>query len=257
MIIPFHKTKQYFKGLLHAILPHTFFTFLYSMFKGSQYLPPTGSVRFGDLRRLTPLSERYGWDRGLPVDRYYIEKFLAFNKFDIKGDVLEIGDDFYTRKFGEDRVTNVDIFNHKDSSTPNTTIIGDITHAPHITSNTFDCIIFTQTLQLIYEVKSAILTLHRILKPGGVLLTTLSGISQTTGAPWDRYWCWNFTSVSAEKLFKEFFPDSNIEIQGYGNVLVATSFLQGIVTEELTQEELDFHDPNYEILITVRAVKPE
>ena len=39
--------------------------------------PRLGSVDFGGLRRLTPVSRAFGFDRGLPIDRYYIERFLA------------------------------------------------------------------------------------------------------------------------------------------------------------------------------------
>ena len=39
--------------------------------------PRVGRVRFGSLRRLTPISRAFGFDRGLPIDRYYIERFLS------------------------------------------------------------------------------------------------------------------------------------------------------------------------------------
>ena len=53
--------------------------------------PPLGWVKFGHLRRLTPFNRRWGYVRGLPVDRYYIENFLAGHAQDIHGHVLEIG----------------------------------------------------------------------------------------------------------------------------------------------------------------------
>ncbi|HEX2620430.1 MAG TPA: hypothetical protein VHL11_09790, partial [Phototrophicaceae bacterium] len=33
--------------------------------------PPVGWVRFGDLRRLKPITADYGSSRGLEIDRYY------------------------------------------------------------------------------------------------------------------------------------------------------------------------------------------
>ena len=59
---------------------------------------------FGDLRRTKPVSSAFGYDRGKPVDRRYIEAFLATNSVDVRGRVLEIGDSAYTRQFGRDRV---------------------------------------------------------------------------------------------------------------------------------------------------------
>ncbi len=89
------------------------------------------------------------------------------------------------------------------------------------------------------------------------MLVTVSGITQTTDdQTWDRNWCWRFTSVSVEKLFGEKFPPENLEVKGFGNVLVAASFLYGLSTNDLKQQELDYYDHRYEILITARTVKP-
>ena len=49
---------------------------------------------------LEPVSRSFGFDRGTPVDRRYIEQFLARHAAAIRGDVLEVGDDGYTRRFG-------------------------------------------------------------------------------------------------------------------------------------------------------------
>ncbi|MEI6381811.1 MAG: glycosyl transferase family 2, partial [Cyanobacteriota bacterium ELA615] len=107
-----------------------------------------GSINFGDLRSVKPISECYGEDRGLPIDRYYIENFLASHAEDIKGNVMEIGDSYYTDKFGGNRVKHKDIF-HAVECNPIATIVGDLTQADHISDNTFDCLILTETLQLI------------------------------------------------------------------------------------------------------------
>jgi ubiquinone/menaquinone biosynthesis C-methylase UbiE len=123
-------------------------------------------------------------------------------------------------------------------------------------SSTFDCIIFTQTLQYIYNVRAAVGTLYRILKPHGILLATLPGITQISRYDMDRWGeYWRFTSLSARRLFEEWFPSTEVMVHAYGNVLVATAFLQGLAVEELRKEELDYLDPDYEVLVTVRAAK--
>ena len=222
--------------------------------QGGEYIPPVGWVRLGSLRRTTPISRAYGYDRGRPVDRYYIENFLSRCSEDISGRVLEVGDDTYTRQFGGSRVTCSDVL-HVHEGNPRATIIADLTCADHIPSATFDCIILTQTLQLIFDVRSAIRTLHRILKPGGVLLATFPGISQITDGEWRDSWYWNFTSQSARWLFGESFPAGDLTVDTHGNVLAATALLQGMAAEELRHQELDYRDRDYEVLITVRAVK--
>jgi glycosyltransferase involved in cell wall biosynthesis len=217
--------------------------------------PRVGRVRFGSLRQLTPISRAFGFDRGLPIDRYYLERFLSAHAGDIQGDVLEIGDDTYTRRFGRDRVTKRDVL-HVSEGNPRATIVGDLTCAEHIPPDSFDCIILTQTLHLIYDVRAALKTLYRILKPGGVLLATFPGISQISHDRWRESWCWAFTHVSARRLFEEIFPTGNVCVEVSGNVLTAIAFLHGLAAEELRQEELDYRDSHYEVSIMVRAVKP-
>jgi glycosyltransferase involved in cell wall biosynthesis len=222
---------------------------------GYDYNPPAGWVRFGDLRRIRPISREYGYDRGRPIDRYYIEGFLARHAADIRGRVLEIGDAAYTRQFGGDRITTSDVF-HVDEDNLGATIVGDLTAADHVPTGAFDCFILTQTLQLIFDVPAALRTAYRILKPGGVLLATVPGISQISNDEWGASWYWAFTTLSARSLFEQAFPKANIEVTAHGNVLAATAFLQGLATEELTERELDHSDREYEMLITIRAVKP-
>jgi len=235
-----------------------------------------GFVRFGSLRRLKPIGREFGGERGMPVDRYYIEAFLErqsgrseYVLGDIHGHVLEVGDDSYVRAFGgwqgapasagdvHGRVTAVDVL-HVDKSNPQATIVGDLVDADHIPSNTFDCVICAQTLLLIYDVRAAIETLHRILKPGGVLLATVPGISQICRPDYDLWGdYWRFTTSAVRRLFTEAgFAAEDLEIQAHGNVLVATAFLHGLASRELTPAELDTDDAgNYQVVITVRGVK--
>ncbi len=213
-------------------------------------------INLGDLRRVTPVSRWFGFDRGRPVDRYYIERFLSAHAEDIRGRVLEFADDSYTREFGGDRVTRGDVIHPKEGN-PRATIVADLCRAEQIPADTFDCIICTQTLMYIFEVAKAIRTLYRILKPSGVLLVTFPGISQLSREDMDEWGeHWRFTTLSAGRLFREVFPAANVETKAHGNVLAAISFLHGLVVEDLDEEELDYSDPDYEVLITVRAVKP-
>lgn len=216
--------------------------------------PAPGQVRFGHLRRLTPISRHFGLDRGLPIDRYYVERFLAEHAVDIRGSVLEVGDDLYTRQYGGDAVNAVDVL-HVTAGNPKATIVADLTDALHIPANRFDCIVLTQTLHLVYDVQAALHTLHRILKPGGVLLATFPGISQISRDEWRKCWYWGFTSLSSQRLFTEVFQADKVEIQAHGNVLASIAFLHGVAAEEMRSEELLHRDPQYELVITARATK--
>jgi SAM-dependent methyltransferase len=219
---------------------------------------PLGTVDFGTLRRLTPISPVFGLDRDLMIiDRHYIEDFLARHAADIQGRVLEMGDAAYTRKFGGDRVSQSDVL-HSEPGNPAATIVADLTDADHLPADSFDCIIITQTLQMIYDVRSALRCLYRLLKPGGVILATSHGISRIARRegidPWGEYW--HFTAQSSKRLFEEVFPADSVRIVTYGNVLAATGSLHGLSAAELSPRELAYHDPNYEIIVAVRARKP-
>ena len=248
--------KQSIKQFAQQILPNVFYESLKAQFKGSEYCPPVGHVNFGNLRRLTPISQSFGFDRGQPIDRYYIENFLAQHSNDIQGRVLEIGDNYYTHKYGGKQVTQSDVL-HVIEGNPKATIIGDLTKIDNIPLEAFDCVILTQTLHLLYDMKAALENLYQILKPGGILLVTVPGISQVVKCDWGNDWCWALTAQSARMLFEEFFPKINIEVETHGNVLAAIAFLQGLAVDELSKEELDYKDDEYQVLITIRAVKAE
>jgi glycosyltransferase involved in cell wall biosynthesis len=217
--------------------------------------PAIGGVRFGHLRRLAPISRRFGFDRGGPIDRYYIESFLDRHREDVRGHVLEFGDDAYTRRFGDGRVVVSDVL-HVHEGNPAATYVADLAKADNVPSDAFDCILCTQTLQLVFDVGAAVDTLYRILKPGGVALVTIPGITQVSGDEWGTSWYWRFTPLSARRLFERVFPTGRVELGVHGNVLAAIAFLQGLSAAELEPEELDFLDPCYDVLITVRATKP-
>jgi SAM-dependent methyltransferase len=170
----------------------------------------TPTVDFGDLRRLTPLCSEFARTRGLPVDRFYIADFLANNCADIMGHVLEVGDRQYTLRFGGHRVIKSDVLSPIYSN-PDATLIADLSDARVISDNTFDCIILTQVLHIVFDFAAVMTTLRRILKPGGVALLTLPSITQ---AQQDYEWpfLWGFTGESARRLTEEAFGAGQAEV---------------------------------------------
>jgi SAM-dependent methyltransferase len=226
-----------------------------------------------EVRRLTPASRRSGWDRGGPIDRYYIEHFLRrhagageYGAGDIRGRVLEVTDDRYTRKFGRfpskdgpklGDVTRADVLDLSEVN-PQATIIGDLTRETDLPEDTFDCIICTQVLLIVYDFRAALRTMHRALAPGGVLLMTNPGITRVCRPDvdlWGDYW--RFTALSIRRLLEELFPAENVTVEAYGNVRAAAAALYGLSAKELKREELELHDPDFEVIVAARAVKPE
>lgn len=209
--------------------------------------------RLGELRRTTPLTT-WGSSRGGPLDRFYIGQFVEQHAADVRGRVLEIAGDEYVTRFGSG-VTRADILDVFDDN-PKATIVADLVDAEGIAENTFDCLIVTQVLLLVKDIPAALRSCHRILAPGGVLLATTPGItriapieSQTLGQ-----W-WHLTSMSARSLAEDAFGVGNVEVRTYGNVLTAAGFLYGLGEWDVSREELAVHDPAYEVIVGIRAVK--
>jgi SAM-dependent methyltransferase len=222
---------------------------------------PRQIVRLGTPHRLVPISRNFGASRGTPIDRYYIEDFLrrhsgarGYTSGAIRGHVLEVGDDRYARSLGVG-VDRIDVL-HASPENPRSTIVADLTDGANLPSDAFDCVICTQTLLVIYDVKSAIRTIHRILKPGGTALVTVPGISQICRPDidsWGDYW--RFTTLSARRLFEEAFEAANVTVDSWGNVVTASAFLYGLATEDMSPRELHLHDPDYQVTIGIKASK--
>lgn len=213
--------------------------------------PRVGHVAWGHLARSTPISRKFGYDRGGPIDRYYIERFLASHAADVRGRVLEVKDAAYTKRFGGDRVTRSEVLD-LNAANPNATLIMDLNDAAALPSDGFDCIILTQTLQYVFDLTSVIANLHRALAPGGVLLLTAPAITRTLTQ--DMTWYWSFTDLSVAKLLEVQFPGA-VDTVCFGNLRSATGFLYGLGMGELSESDLNHVDPDYQIIVAARAVK--
>jgi hypothetical protein len=211
-------------------------------------------VVFNDLTATKPASSIFGLDRGTPVDRHYIERFLASRADLVRGRVLEIADSHYTRKFGGGRVEAFEVL-HATPGNRSATIVGDLTDVRTLPENAVDCFVCTQTFNFVFDVQRAVLGAHHLLRPGGVLLATVAGISQISRFDMERWGdYWRFTTASVRKLFEPVFGE--VEIGSLGNVLAATAFLQGIAVEDLPDPTLlDASDPDYQVIITLVARK--
>jgi SAM-dependent methyltransferase len=207
----------------------------------------------GDLRRTTPFST-WGASRGGSIARVYIAQFLERHGNDIRGRALEIAGDEYIRRYGTG-VTQVDILDVLPDN-PKATIVANVADALGVPDNSFDCVLVTQVLSWVYDVRAALVTAHRILRPGGVLLATTPGIARIAPLESELFgeW-WHFTSMSAKRLTEEVFGPGNVEVEAFGNVLAAAGSLYGLGAYDLSPEELAVRDPAFELVVAIRAVK--
>jgi len=211
-----------------------------------------GAMHLGRVTSAQPLSQNWGYDRGTPIDRHYIEDFLNQHASDVRGHVLEVQEDDYSRRFGASNVTQQDILN-VDASNPQATIIGDLADPATLPAARFDCVILTQTLHLVYDMPAAVENVRRSLKPGGVLLVTTPGI--TPVQPDKGYnWYWSLTEEALRRLLEGSFDPKSVTTQSYGNLSSATAFLHAAAVEEISKRKLKRFDPRYPVVIGARAV---
>jgi len=211
-------------------------------------------IFFGSLRRLKPISDLYGFDRGTPIDRYYFENFLKKDSRNIKGTVLEILDNNYTRKFGGKKVTKSDILDINKSN-KRANIYIDLRNTEKLPKNKYDCIILTQTVHIIDDYEAVIRSVYKMLKSKGVLLCTLPCVSRIDCVAKEKGDYWRFTKASAEYIFKKYFNKNKLKIKSFGNVFVNICFLEGISLEEIRKKELDYYDKNFPLMVCVKAIK--
>ena len=201
-----------------------------------------------------PLSDYYGFDRGKPIDRFYIDNFLEDNKDDIKGVCLELLNNNYTIQYGGAKVTKSDILD-LDEANSKATIIDDLRKLEKISDNIYDCIILTQVLQFIDKIDEAISECYRILNKNGVLLVTLPAISRIDCVAGVEGDFWRFTEASTKYLFKKKFDSQNISIITKGNVRAGIYFYAGLAQEDILRDSLKKDDQNFPVIITIKAIK--
>lgn len=202
-------------------------------------------------RRPGPLSAHWGFDRGTPIDRWYIDRFLESHAADIRGDVLEIGDTRYTDRWGSG-VRSSDVL---DATAQNPeTVVANLEQPSTVPEERYDCLIVTQVLQYIFDLDAAVESLHRALRPGGVCLVTVPVISRLDiSAPYKEYW--RLTDESARRLFERRFSPGTLDVAMRGNLRAALLFLLGVASDEVSPVQLRGDLPAFPLILTVRAVK--
>ena len=214
---------------------------------------PLVPVQVGADARSTPVARDWGFSRGTPVDRYYINAFLESCAADVRGVVLDVQEPDTARRIGGDRVTRVDVID-VDGRNGRATVVADLRCAPNVPAASYDCIVLTQTLHLVDDMPAVVAECARMLRAGGVLLVTMPCVSRIANDYGPAHDHWRLTAPAARRLFGDRFGP-RIRVESWGNAAAAAAFLYGLAVHELDRSTLDFHDPHYPLLVTVRARK--
>jgi SAM-dependent methyltransferase len=203
------------------------------------------------LMRTQPLGGRYGWRRGNPIDRRYIEDFLAANRGLIRGRCLEVGGAQYIERFGSATVKTIDVLDI-DSSNRRATIIGDLQDLATVCDGSYDCVIVTQVMQYLQDPIAGSRELHRILAPGGSVLVSVPTMAPCDAKDLDR---WRFMPLGIRDLFVSNFGLDGVTVRSYGNLLTGLAYWAGLAQEDLPHKAWGFDDPFYPVIVTVRATR--
>jgi SAM-dependent methyltransferase len=205
-----------------------------------------------------PTSRLFGFDRGTPIDRRYIESFLSRHAGSIRGAVLEVGDDTYTARFGGELATAHRLLRTAENEVSPRVLVGDLELPKTLPENSFDCFICTQTYNFVFEIGRAVESSHRMLRPGGVLLATAAAIAPISRYDMDRWGdYWRLTTASARRLLAPWFGPT-AEIGSAGNAFAASCFVQGLAVEDLADPALlDVVDEDYPVIVTMAARKAD
>ncbi len=211
-----------------------------------------GFPRWGNLRRLKPFSDDHGWDRGTPVDRYYVDRFFERHRADITGDVLEIDRSTYTHRFGHDlRTTHAFDINPRCEGT----FFCDLAHSENVLqSEAYDCVLMPCTLSFLREIELCLQNALRVVKPGGVILANGGGLFRLDKAEDDF---WRLTPAGWRELLHRVWPSCEVVVEGEGNCLSVVAANLGLSLEELSSEELDYCDGIFPVVTNVFCRKPK
>lgn len=216
--------------------------------RGAARFPPLNHLvmrtRWASLGRTKPVS-RWGSDRGTPVDRWYIERFLNAHQGDVRGRVLEVLEDLYATRLGAATVDILDI----DPANSSATIVGDVCDPTLLPGNAFDAIILTQTLQFLPDPHRALVNLVAALRPGAIMLVTVPAVSRVAD-DLDR---WRWTPKGLRELTADL--GCELEVIGAGNVLACRAFLMGLAAEDLPATALRVDDRAFPLVVTARMRK--
>lgn len=210
--------------------------------------------RWGNLRDFRPVSVDWGGDRGTPVDRVFFDRFLRSQAHLIRGRVLEILDDTYSRTYGGGEVHStlvVDI----DGTNRHADLVTDLCAPGALRDEKVDAIVLTQTIGLLPDARTALLNLWGALLPGGAMLITNNVVGRVA-RPTDGLDSIRHTPLGLQLTVQDVLPDAEIETHGFGNLVTCIALLEGISAEELTAEELEYYDPTFPTSCAVVVRKP-
>jgi hypothetical protein len=187
----------------------------------------------------------YGFDRGTPIDRYYVDKFFTARRHRISGRVLEIQTTDHITRYGSD-VIAADTLDINPSFHP--TYCCDLANAAIVSTGAYDCFLLPNTLSFVRDLDAALREARRIVRPGGAILATVPAFVPLTPDVEDY---WHHSAEGWRIVAARVWPDCETRVESHGNCLAAAAAMYGVAVEELTPAELDVTDARYPVLVSI------
>ena len=206
-----------------------------------------GRPSWGNLRRVTPISPTYGFERGTPIDRYYVHRFFTARRHLVTGRALEIQTTDHIRRYGSaiDAADSLDI-----NPAFHPTYCCDLADASIVPSGIYDCFVLPNTLCFLRDLEGALREALRIVRGGGAILATVPVFVPLTPDVKDY---WHLSADGWRIIFDRVWAGCETVVEAHGNCLAAAAAMYGLAAEELNDEELDVVDPRYPVLVTVEC----
>ncbi|MFE9450257.1 class I SAM-dependent methyltransferase [Streptomyces sp. NPDC006739] len=211
-------------------------------------VPPIGGIDWGQLRRLIPICPAFGMSRGTPIDRYYLDQFIAEIRDSVQGDVVEIGGlDSNKDAYGFTRASEyrgLDI-----RAAPGVALVGDVADLGIIPAGSLDTILAFNVLEHTARPWQVVDNMWQWLRPGGTACCMVPSAQRLHSAPEDY---WRPLPTALREMFSAW---SEQTVHQYGNPLSVIASLMGIAAEELDALELSTYHPDYPVATCIVARK--
>ncbi|WP_169221635.1 methyltransferase domain-containing protein [Brasilonema sp. UFV-L1] len=210
--------------------------------------PAVNTLDWGDLKRRFPICHKFGFTRGTPVDRYYLDKFISEIRHQVVGSVLEIGGVLLNKEIYQLSVATeyqtLDLV-----SRPGVTVVGDAHDSTIIMPESLDTVLVFNVLEHCHNPWVVVQNIYSWLRVGGKCFCMVPSAQKLHSLPKDY---WRPLPDGMKQLFQDF-SESNLHI--YGNPLTVLASFMGVAAEELSPQDLDDFHPDYPVATCIAALK--
>lgn len=210
--------------------------------------PAVNTIDWGDLRRKFPLCNLFGFTRGVPIDRYYLEKFISEIRLEVVGTVLEVGGVLVNRELYQ--FSNATEYLTLDvEARPGISKVGDIHNPATIEFESLDTVVIFNVLEHCYDPWLAVKNIYSWLKVGGKCFCMVPNSQKIHDIPADY---WRILPDGMKQIFQDF-PQQKLYV--YGNPMSVIANFLGISAGELSPKELDDFHPDYPSITCIVVTK--